>query len=90
VGTYPRLLKVTGLSGIYTDPGHLVEYTSNGEVRQEFTVVFVARVVDGQATINEEASEVVWIEPDQIRSLPMTQSMTQRIGHYLDGRTYLG
>jgi len=25
--------EITGLSGIYTDPGHVILYTSNGEVR---------------------------------------------------------
>ena len=27
--------EITGLSGIYTDPGHVILYTSNGEVRQD-------------------------------------------------------
>ena len=35
--------EVTGLSGIYTDPGHVILYTSNGEVRQEFSIVLTAR-----------------------------------------------
>src|ERR1700742_5147552 len=26
---------VTGIAGIYSDPGHVIRYTSNGEVRQE-------------------------------------------------------
>jgi ADP-ribose pyrophosphatase YjhB (NUDIX family) len=28
--------EITGLVGIYTDPKHVILYTSNGEVRQEF------------------------------------------------------
>src|SRR5579859_5997131 len=28
---------VTGLVGIYTDPKHIILYTSNGEARQEFS-----------------------------------------------------
>ena len=31
--------EITGLTGIYTDPGHVLLYTSNGEVRQEFSIV---------------------------------------------------
>ncbi|WP_369795974.1 NUDIX domain-containing protein [Actinoplanes sp. N902-109] len=31
---------VTGLVGIFTDPRHVILYTSNGEVRQEFSVVY--------------------------------------------------
>jgi len=35
--------EVTGIVGIYTNPDHVIEYTSDGEVRQEFSVVFTAR-----------------------------------------------
>jgi hypothetical protein len=34
---------VTGIVGIYSDPRHVVMYTSNGEVRQEFSIVPTAR-----------------------------------------------
>src|ERR1700729_1167414 len=30
---------ITGLFGIYSDPRHVIFYTSNGEVRQEFSIV---------------------------------------------------
>ena len=39
--------EVTGLVGIYTDPRHVILYTSDGEARQEFSVVFTARPVSG-------------------------------------------
>ena len=35
--------EVTGLVGIYTDPRHVILYTSNGEARQEFSIVLTAR-----------------------------------------------
>ena len=35
-------VEVTGLVGIYTDPGHVMAY-DDGEVRQEFSVCFHAR-----------------------------------------------
>jgi ADP-ribose pyrophosphatase YjhB (NUDIX family) len=35
--------QVTGLSGIYTDPRHVILYTSNGEVRQEFSILVATR-----------------------------------------------
>src|SRR5689334_1953988 len=31
--------EITGLVGIYSDPRHVILYTSNGEVRQEFSIV---------------------------------------------------
>lgn len=60
-------VEITGLVGIYTDPRHLIEYTSNGEVRQEFAVVFTARPVGGQVVPTDEASEVIWVQPDDLR-----------------------
>ena len=41
--------EITGLVGIYTDPKHVILYTSNGEVRQEFSIVLTARATGGDA-----------------------------------------
>jgi len=41
--------EITGLVGIYSNPRHVILYTSNGEVRQEFSIVFTARPTGGQA-----------------------------------------
>jgi ADP-ribose pyrophosphatase YjhB (NUDIX family) len=35
--------EVTGIVGIYSDPRHVILYTSNGEARQEFSIVLTAR-----------------------------------------------
>lgn len=83
---------VTGLVGIYTSPHHVILYTSNGEVRQEFSVVFRARQIGGSPTTSSESSEVAWMTPDKIPSLAMHPSMRQRIAHHLEHRPepYLG
>src|SRR5262245_38109870 len=39
-------VEVTGLVGIYSNPRHVVEF-SDGEVRQQFSICFRARVVGG-------------------------------------------
>jgi ADP-ribose pyrophosphatase YjhB (NUDIX family) len=78
-------IEVTGLVGIYTDPRHVILYTSNGEVRQEFSVVFTARPTGGQPTPSEESREVRWVAPDAIQRLPMDRSMRMRVEHYLAG-----
>ena len=44
--------RVTDLSGIYTDPGHVILYTSNSEVRQEFSIVLTAVAVGGQRAVS--------------------------------------
>src|SRR5258708_29192557 len=52
--------EITGVSGIYTDPRHVILYTSNGEVRQEFSIVLTARASGGQPTTTHETSDVPW------------------------------
>jgi 8-oxo-dGTP pyrophosphatase MutT (NUDIX family) len=84
--------KLTGLVGIYTNPQHVILYTSNGEVRQEFSIVFTARPVGGELRPSSESSELQWVTPATAASLQMHPSMRQRIERYLDKRPepYLG
>lgn len=85
-------IEVTGLVGIYTDPRHVILYTSNGEARQEFSVVFTARPVGGEPTPSDESREVRWTAQDVLPSLQMDRSMRMRLDHYLtsDGTPHLG
>ena len=71
--------RITGLVGIYTDPRHVILYTSNGEARQEFSILLAAVAVGGEPT-------------DELGGYQMDRSMRLRIGHYLDGggAPYLG
>lgn len=78
--------RICGLVGIYTNPNHRIEYTSNGEVRQEFSIVLTAEAVTGSPTPSEETSQVVWAEREALTHYAMHPSMRERIGHYLDGR----
>jgi ADP-ribose pyrophosphatase YjhB (NUDIX family) len=84
--------EITGLSGIYTDPGHVILYTSNGEVRQEFSIVLTARATGGRPSPSSETSEVRWVTLDQAGNYPMDSSMRLRVGHYAEhrDRPYLG
>jgi ADP-ribose pyrophosphatase YjhB (NUDIX family) len=84
--------EVTGLVGIYTDPRHVMLYTSNGEVRQEFSIVLTARATGGEPTGSEESSEVRWVPRVELGRYSMDRSMRLRIGHFLEGRAtpYLG
>lgn len=85
-------VEVTGLVGIYTDPRHVILYTSNGEARQEFSVVFTARPIGGEPKTSDESREVRWMAPADIPDLTMDRSMRTRIMHYLsgDGVPHLG
>ncbi|SDT63390.1 NUDIX hydrolase [Jiangella sp. DSM 45060] len=86
------ICEVLGLVGIYTNPRHVLEYTSNGEVRQEFSIVFRALAVEGEPTPSSESSEVRWVAADDLHRFAMHPSMRQRIEHYLEGRDrpYIG
>ncbi len=77
--------EVTGLVGIYTDPRHIILYTSNGEARQEFSIVLTARYLSGQPTRSNESDQVRWIEPAAAGEYTMDRSMKTRIGDYLRG-----
>src|SRR5215472_15064415 len=79
--------QITGLVGIYTNPRHVIRYTSNNEVRQEFSIVFTARSVAGELRPSSESSEPQWVSPAAVPDLQMHPSMRQRIQHYLDKRS---
>ena len=83
--------EITGLVGIYTDPKHIILYTSNGEARQEFSIVLTALEVGGAPTPSGESTQVVWTTPSDAVNLAMDRSMRMRLEHYLAGAfPYLG
>lgn len=77
--------EVTGLVGIYTDPKHIILYTSNGEARQEFSIVLTAHPVGGKPTTSDESTEVRWMAPSDVQELTMDRAMRSRINDYLNG-----
>jgi ADP-ribose pyrophosphatase YjhB (NUDIX family) len=79
--------EITGLVGIYTDPKHIILYTSNGEARQEFSIVMTARPVGGKPTTSSESTEVRWVPSTDAQDYRMDRAMHSRIGHYLERRT---
>jgi ADP-ribose pyrophosphatase YjhB (NUDIX family) len=84
--------EITGLVGTYTDPRHVILYTSDGEARQEFSVVLTARHVSGTPRPSDESREVRWVPREEIGSLRMDRSMRLRLDHYLAVRPtpYIG
>jgi 8-oxo-dGTP pyrophosphatase MutT (NUDIX family) len=79
-------VEVTGLLGIYSDPGHVVHFTSNDEVRREFSVVLTARPVGGEPAPSPESSEVRWVAPADLAGYTMGAAMRKRVDDYLRGR----
>jgi 8-oxo-dGTP pyrophosphatase MutT (NUDIX family) len=81
------VVQLVGLVGIYTDPGHVMQY-SDGEVRQEFSVCFHGRAVRGTPREDcSETKEVRWVQPSEIPDLNIHPSMRKRIEHALAGST---
>jgi hypothetical protein len=78
--------QITGIVGIYTDPNHIILYTSNGEAHQEFSILPTGRYIAGP-TPSSESKEVHWVEPSQLTDLTRDPSMRRRINHYLDRPT---
>lgn len=72
-------IRLTGLVGIFTDPTHLIHYTSNDEVRQEFSIIYRAEAIDGDPTTSSESTSVEWVPVDQIPTLTMDPSQRKRI-----------
>src|SRR5580704_17545875 len=67
--------EITGLVGIYTDPKHVLVYTSNGEVRQEFSILLTAVAAGGQPTPSSESSDVRWVPREDLGGYQMDRSM---------------
>ena len=76
-------IKVSGVVGVYSDPGHVLAYPA-GEVRQQVAVCFHAWAVDGEAHADEyETSAAAWFDPSEVAGLPMHPTMRQRLEHAL-------
>lgn len=75
-------VRVTGLVGIYSDPRHVVAY-DDGEVRQEFSIVFKAEPIGGEPRPSAESVSVDWVPPDRVSELEVHPSMRLRIDHGL-------
>jgi ADP-ribose pyrophosphatase YjhB (NUDIX family) len=84
-------VEVTGLTGIYSDPAHVIAY-DDGEVRQEFSLCFAARAISGSLRPSSESRHARWIAPDQVGGLNIHPSMRLRIQHGLSGQSapYIG
>lgn len=76
---------VTGLSGIYSDPKHVIAY-DDGEVRQEFSLCFHARPIGGSLRTSSESRRVHWVPPTRVDELNIHPSMRLRIEHGLQDR----
>lgn len=86
-------VEIKDIIGTYTDPNIRVAY-SDGEVRQEFTIVYYGETKDFDVKLDEESSNFVWVPLDEIQKLPLADSQRRRISDvisYLEtGKKALG
>ena len=82
---------VERVTGLYTNPGHVMAY-DDGEVRQQFSIAFRARLLGGEARTSSESRAVEWVEPGQLQDLDLHPSMRLRVQHALEHRDtpYIG
>lgn len=84
-------VEVTGLLGIYSDPGYVVAYDDHtdpsryGEVRQEFEITLTGRPVSGAPAVNDEADAVRWFAVDELAALDIHPGMRRQLADYLAG-----
>lgn len=71
-------VKVKDIIGTYTDPNIVVAY-SDGEVRQEFTVLYYGEIISGEILIDEESSEYKWVELKDVLGLELADSQKRRL-----------
>lgn len=76
-------VEVETLTGTYTNPRHVMAY-DDGEVRQQFSIAFRAKLIGGEKRTSEESSEVEWLTPDEISQLNLHPSMQLRLAHALE------
>src|SRR4051812_12836282 len=75
-------VEVTELSGVYTNPRHVIAY-DDGEVRQQFSLCFRTRMTGGRLTTSSETSEVAFVPLGQLDLYNIHPSMRLRIEHGL-------
>ena len=84
-------VEVTGVVGIYTNPGHVIAY-DDGEVRQQFSISFTTNLLGGAIATSSETSELEFVPVDRLGELTINPSMRLRIDHWLEQREkpYIG
>ncbi|MFJ6571231.1 NUDIX domain-containing protein [Streptomyces sp. NPDC091292] len=77
-------VEIVGLVGTYTNPRHVFAY-DDGEVRQEFSICFLARPVTGEIRVSDESTDVRWFDPAEIDTLPMVSGIRKRVNDWRGG-----
>ena len=80
-------IEVAGIVGTYTNPDFRIAY-SDGEVRREFSIVFLCYPKGRTIALDDESTDFRWVAIDSADSLPMAESQRLRLRDvraYIDG-----
>lgn len=76
-------VEVVGMVGVFTDSRHRIEY-GDGEVRQEFAVVYRGKYLHGTPTSSPESPRVQWVPLEQLEEISMDPSQRVRVRWAVD------
>ena len=84
-------IEVVSVTGLYTNPNHRMKY-DDGEVRQQFSIAFRARLVGGEPLTSSESRAVEWLSRARVDELDVHPSMRLRLDHALSAqeRPFIG
>ena len=73
-------INVTGLAGVYSDPGHVLAYPEGRGTYQQVAICFHAVSADHHTQPDhDETTAAAWFEPDQTPQLAMHPAMRRRL-----------
>jgi 8-oxo-dGTP pyrophosphatase MutT (NUDIX family) len=76
-------IEVTEIAGLFSDPGHVVR-SADGEVRQQFAVLFRARCLGGVPRGDQhETTDAAWVTVADLADLPMLPPMQRWVAQAL-------
>jgi 8-oxo-dGTP diphosphatase len=71
-------IEIINIIGTYTNPSTVVAY-SDGEVRQEFTIVYEGKIVSGYLKLDNESTEYKWLNLANALDIPLAESQRTRL-----------
>lgn len=74
---------LTDILNTYTDPDVRIAY-SDGEVRREFTIVYVGTTSGYEVVLDSESSEYCWFSLDELSGLDVALSQERRLQDLVD------
>ena len=76
-------VEIKDIIGTYTDPNIRVAY-SDGEVRQEFTIVYYGEALNYDVSLDDESRQFKWLSLDKVLELPLADSQRRRINDVIE------